>query len=247
MPTISKFTLIKRRSDLTNEEFTAHWRTIHADALASLPEFWKYNTRYIQNHRLPLPGILGPEPFWDGIATTVQRPRPDMQVGLWDEPAYMEVVRPDELNFISMDDTTAVFGEEHIIKDGPRDGVKFMSFMGRKLGITHEQFLDHWSRIHGPLVQDVAPFWRHVRRYVQNFGIPALSKPLTKSGNVEAFSGVAELWFDSVDDVIAAFSEPEFIERVGPDGPKFLSLPTTRFLVREHEVVRPADLKAGGT
>lgn len=239
MPVITKFTLLKRSPHVTHEQFVEHWRAIHGPLLGELPAFWKYNMQYFQNHALPLPAAIGAEPFWDGIAQTVQRPRNDMKINFFDEPKYIEVIRPDELKFLSITYSTAIFARQHIIKDGPRDGVKFISFIRPTESMTLEQFFDHWFHKHSQLVQNVGSFWTRIKRYVQNHGIPELSVAMVAGGKVESFAGVAELWFDSLEDAAAAFGDSEYIKRVRPDERYFISQPATRFVVREHEVLQP--------
>ncbi|WP_244832122.1 EthD domain-containing protein [Caballeronia sp. TF1N1] len=41
MDTIQKFSLLKRRPDLTREQFNEHWHTVHGPLLASIPAYWK--------------------------------------------------------------------------------------------------------------------------------------------------------------------------------------------------------------
>lgn len=237
---IQKFTLLKRGDNVTREQFLQHWRDPHGPLLASVPEFWKYNTRYFQNHPIRLPSSIGAEPFYDGVAQLIQRPRDDMSVGFFEDPKYLEVIRPDELNFLSTKDCTAVFAREHVIKDGPRTGVKMISFLTRAGHLSHDQFLEHWLTRHAPLVRNAEPFWRRLRRYVQNHCIPELSRAMLVDGKVETFSGVTELWFDSVQEAEAAFGAPEFIERVRPDSALFIAAREMRFMVMEVEVKQPA-------
>jgi len=239
MERIQKFSLLKRREDLSRNQFNEHWRTVHGPLLASLPEYWKNNESYVQSYVLPMPQSIGTEPFFDGIAQTMQRPREDMTRGFFHEPAYLNIVRPDEQKFLSLPDCTAVFGKQHVIKDGPHTGIKFMSFLRPADGFDHESFLQYWRNNHAQLVEEVKPFWKHIRRYVQNHGIPELYRGLSSDGKPAPFVGVAEIWFDSVEDLEVAFNEPEYLARVRPDEGKFIKKPTTRFIIQERPVKAP--------
>lgn len=242
MDRIQKFSLLKRRGDLSRDQFNEHWFTVHGPLLAALPAYWKNNESYVQNYVLPMPESIGTEPFFDGIAQTMQRPRTDKTHDFFDEPAYLSIVRPDEQKFLSLPDCTAIFGKQHVVKDGPCTGIKFMSFLRPADGFNHESFLGYWRNNHAPLVEEVEPFWRHIRRYVQNHGIPELYRGLSAEGRPAPFSGVAEIWFDSVESLEVAFNEPEYLAKVRPDEGKFIKRPTTRFIIEERPVKMPGDM-----
>jgi len=117
----------------------------------------------------------------------MQRPRADMTRDFFDEPAYLSIVRPDEQKFLSLPDCTAIFGKQHVVKDGPCTGIKFISFLRPADGFNHESFLGYWRSNHAPLVEEVEPFWKHIRRYVQNHGIPELYRGLSAEGRPAPF------------------------------------------------------------
>lgn len=238
MRDIQKFSLLKRKTGLSKQEFFDYWRNIHGPLLASIPEYWKYNSSYIQSVALPVPGTIGTESPYDGVAQTIQRPREDMQRGFFDDDKYLELVRPDELEFLDVEECTAIWAEQHVIKDGPRTGVKFMSLLRPVEGMSVTEFQRYWLDRHAPLVRSVAPFWNSIRRYVQNHGIPAWSRGLSVNGKISPFVGVAELWFDSIEGIEHAFTEEEYMEKVKPDEGRFIAKPTTRFIISEY-VVEP--------
>ena len=70
---------------------------------------------------------------------------------------------------------------------------------------------------------------RHVRKYVQCH-IASNSAPLGASSD---YDGVAELWFDSLDDLNRAFNEPRYLEIIRPDELKFVDLTNTVSVVTE--------------
>jgi uncharacterized protein (TIGR02118 family) len=237
MDKIQKFSLLKRRHDLTHEQFNEHWHGVHGPLLASIPAYAKNNESYVQSYVLPMPASIGGEPAYDGIAQTMQRPREDMTKDFFDEPEYLQLVRPDEEKFLSLRECTAIFGRQKVIKDGPRTGIKFMSFVRPAEGLTHASFLDYWHNQHAPLVEATKPFWSRIRRYVQNHGMPERYRSLSTDGQLAPYSGVAEIWFDSVEDLEAAFTKAEYLAHVRPDEGKFIAKPTTRFIIRERQVI----------
>jgi uncharacterized protein (TIGR02118 family) len=107
--------------------------------------------------------------------------------------------------------------------------VKLIVCAKRKLGTSHEEFARYWRENHGPLVISVPEFIRHVRRYVQCH-IVSNSAPLGASSD---YDGVAELWFDSVDELDEAFNEPRYLEIIRADELKFADLVNCVSLVTE--------------
>jgi hypothetical protein len=60
-------------------------------------------------------------------------------------------------------------------------------------------------------------------------GFPAQDEP--------PFDGIAELWFDSVEDIGAAFNHPRYLEIIRPDELKFVDFASSRvFIVEDVEI-----------
>ena len=232
---IKKFSLIKPRAGLGRADFLDYWRTQHGPLVAGMPAFWRHYGRYVQNHvRLPkrpgqpLPPYAGVAEFWERELT--QAPQRFHQ-----EAIYRERVRPDELKFVDVTDAAIVHAKEHVMLDGPRAKVKFMSFLRRRPDITHEQFLTHWHDVHAPLVSGVHGFWKFVRRYVQNHCIEGSTRGYPDKDGADAeISGIVELWFDSMDDYKTATADPG-IPRIQEDERRFLVQPSFRLVVEEVE------------
>jgi uncharacterized protein (TIGR02118 family) len=98
--------------------------------------------------------------------------------------------------------------------------VKYIICARRKSGWTRAEFSDYWRNQHGPLVRSVPEFMRHVRKYVQCH-IVAGTGPLGVEGT---YDGVAELWFDSPEEITRAFEEPRYLEIIRPDELKFVDI-----------------------
>ena len=97
---------------------------------------------------------------------------------------------------------------------------KLISFLRRRRGLTAEEFVTYWRDIHAPLLQQRTDFWRHVRRYVQNYALVGRDSPI---GLPDSHDGVSELWFDTLPELKAAFREPGF-EAVRTDARRFVDL-----------------------
>lgn len=76
--------------------------------------------------------------------------------------------------------------------------------------LSREAFQTYWFDTHGPLVASVAETLR-VRRYVQLHSLPAEAQEGMRAsrGGPEAFDGVAELWFDSLEALADNGRRPE--------------------------------------
>ncbi len=97
-----KFTiLLRKRSELTQEEFVQYHKTKHAPLFKSLPEVQQYVRKYVQGHTLPvaLPGM--PPPTYDGT-TELWFDDADAIAKVFASPRYMEIIRPDEEKFIDL-------------------------------------------------------------------------------------------------------------------------------------------------
>jgi uncharacterized protein (TIGR02118 family) len=76
--------------------------------------------------------------------------------------------------------------------------------------MSREEFQRYWREQHGPLVQSKADALR-IHRYVQVHSMPAeVNTALRDSrGAPDEFDGVAELWWESMEDLAAASATPE--------------------------------------
>ena len=76
--------------------------------------------------------------------------------------------------------------------------------------LSPEEFQRYWYDRHAPLVRAHAATLR-IRRYVQTHTLvhPLNTALAASRGGPEAFDGVAERWWDSVEDLAAASATPE--------------------------------------
>jgi uncharacterized protein (TIGR02118 family) len=112
----------------------------------------------------------------------------------------------------------------------PAPGVKMVSFMRRADGLTHEQFVRHWTENHTPLAR------RHhlgLWNYTQN----VVRRALTPGG--AAIDGVAELHFRTREDYEERFFDSDEGRAViMADVPRFMRPPS-----RETALMRELPLR----
>jgi len=106
--------------------------------------------------------------------------------------------------------------------------IKLTFALVRRPELTREAFQAYWFDHHAPLVASVREVLR-IRRYVQTHSLPPeMSEPLRASRNApEDYDGVAQLWWDSLEDVAAATADPAGIEagrKLLEDEGKFIDL-----------------------
>jgi uncharacterized protein (TIGR02118 family) len=83
--------------------------------------------------------------------------------------------------------------------------VKLAFCLVRRSDLSREEFQRYWLETHGPLVRSHAATLR-IRRYVQlHTSTTPLNEALRASrGGPQEFDGIAELWWDSIEDIAAA-------------------------------------------
>jgi uncharacterized protein (TIGR02118 family) len=83
--------------------------------------------------------------------------------------------------------------------------IKLVFVLRRRSDLTREEFQRYWLEHHAPLVRSSAEALG-IRRYVQVHTLPdGMHAALRASREApEAYDGVAELWFDSLDALAAA-------------------------------------------
>jgi len=105
--------LLKRRPDLSQEDFIAYWRDVHSGVAASGPGFKKHMGRYVQNY--PIPG-LSPENEFAGVVECWFDSYDDM-IACTDNAYYRSVIREDEGKFIDWSNVVRFVVEENVVFD----------------------------------------------------------------------------------------------------------------------------------
>ncbi|MEO1130650.1 MAG: EthD domain-containing protein [Planctomycetota bacterium] len=118
--------------------------------------------------------------------------------------------------------------------------IKLVMCLRRKPGMTRAQFLEYWRTQHAPLFMQFADVFG-TKKYVQDY---TLDSPLnramqTSRSMLEEYDGIAHVWFESEEALVAAMSSPEGQElsaRLLEDESNFIDhTRSTAFLVEEHD------------
>jgi uncharacterized protein (TIGR02118 family) len=104
--------LMKRRSDLSYEQFIQHWREVHGPLFAAQLESKQHVRRYIQDHRTSdtLPGTTASS--FDGIAE-IWFDDISGAKAFFASDGYIQNVIPDEQAFMDRKNCELLYTHEH--------------------------------------------------------------------------------------------------------------------------------------
>ena len=111
--------------------------------------------------------------------------------------------------------------------------IKVMILLRRRPEMEPEAFSQYWHEKHAPLVRTHAAAL-NVRRYVQNHGAHAeVTRASVKHrGMDESYDGIAELWFDSLDSMLAGARSP-----AGREANRLLLEDEARFIAMKRSTI----------
>jgi hypothetical protein len=107
-----------RNPALTRAEFETHWREIHGPLIRDTPELARHIVRYEQHP--PDGGLTAVGGDWDGVALQWFASA-DEFLGFVNEPAYTEVLQPDEQFLLDIDRVEVMFVTEGRVVIGGDD------------------------------------------------------------------------------------------------------------------------------
>ncbi len=121
--------------------------------------------------------------------------------------------------------------------------IKIVFCLRRVPTLSPDEFYQYWLENHGPLVRRHAATLR-IRRYTQGhtFIDPRIDPAVDARGcRVPPYDGVAEVYWDSVEELVAGASTAEGRaagRALLEDERRFIDLPNSSlFCVREHQIV----------
>ena len=119
--------------------------------------------------------------------------------------------------------------------------VKLVYCVRKRADLSDEEFHDYWLKQHGPLVARLAPDLG-VKKYVQSHTMTLELHDLVRAtrGLKQHYDGLAELWWESIDAFIDAYSSPEGMDAdaaLREDEAKFIDFADSCiFFSEEHTV-----------
>jgi hypothetical protein len=217
--------VISRRADLTHAQFTRHQITTHLQVVSRVPEFLAPVRRYMQNHLFMEPHDLAAikglpicstvdsiiEVWYDSVADCRRA---------FENPRYLEIIRPDELLFGDVEGAWGVTTADSTVmeRNGFAGQIKVFIFLKRRKELTHAEFLIRWQDSRDHRLVAAKAYRDHVGRFEENVVGQEVAESLP---GMRPFDLVAELWFDSLHqvakwaadaDVIAAIAGSNYID-----------------------------------
>ena len=110
--------------------------------------------------------------------------------------------------------------------------VQLFAFLTRRSGTSHEEFVDHWLNVHGPLIATTPELAQHIVRYEQH--------PRAEAGvmsGTEHCDGVTVQFYERMDDLWAFTAESAYSELVAPDEADLLDLQRLVWVVTSEPTV----------
>ena len=224
---IIRMGLLRRRPDISPEEFGRYWREVHGPLAAHLPGLRRYEQNLVTDRsQLAIDHARG---GWDldGVSHLTFDDRAAMDAAA--TSAEMAPIRPDNDRFAALRGILVTEPNPVVpVAGGPL--VKRMSLLRRRPDISAEKFREEWFGFHAEAVSKFPT----VAGYTQNI---VLDRQVDGSTEYAALpvDGVVELWFRNIDDLKISFSSPaaEVSQRHALD---FIAEITT-FLVEVRRVV----------
>ena len=229
---ISRIGILTRKHDMPVEQFRKYWLQGHGPLAAKLPGL----RRYLQNHVV------------DSTQLAIDHARGDWNVAGFSQLYFDDIAAmnravaspefpptvPDVSNFCS--DVKVVVCQPNVVVPVAESStalLKRMSILTKRPDISAERFRDEWFGFHADAVRK----FPNLMGYTQNLVIDRIGPDLTRPASHEQIpaDGIVELWFESVDDIKAAFASPaaEVSQRHALD---FIGTITT-YLVETHVIV----------
>lgn len=107
---------IRRKPGMTREEYSDHWRDIHAPLIRNCPDFTRHLVRYTQYHMADAESavarMFGVSADFDGVAVLTFHST-DGLARAFAEPQYIAQIRPDEFNFVDLDNSVSFITDAH--------------------------------------------------------------------------------------------------------------------------------------
>ena len=189
--------VLHRRAELTREQFQRYWSETHAPLVRSVADVLGI-TGYQQVHsvREDPTRVAG---AFDGVAE------------LWFDPSRTSASRDeqaaagamlleDERRFIDLAASPIWLADEHVMLDGPREGLRMTMALRRRSGLSRAEFRRHWAEVHAPLAlahPDVFGLTRYVQMHTPDDADGF--RPAHVRGAPAPFDGLAEVYTRRVD------------------------------------------------
>lgn len=111
--------------------------------------------------------------------------------------------------------------------------LKVTCFLTRRSDLSHDEFFRYWTERHVALLSkpmpDAPEIAHSIHLHTIADGVPGLE--------TASYDGIAEIWFNSLDDARALFANQYYISVAGKDEENFLDRSKTTFLFSHEQTI----------
>jgi uncharacterized protein (TIGR02118 family) len=89
--------------------------------------------------------------------------------------------------------------------------IKFVYCIRKRADLTDEEFRNFWRDTHGPFIRSIAKTLG-ATKYIQSYTLnTSVNEEIVKSRGLDSpsYDGITEIWWESIEDFLAAISTPE--------------------------------------
>lgn len=200
-----------RKPGWSRKEFYDHYYGRHGPLSATVKEFGKYCSQYIQSYTTMADDEkpLFPNGSQRDGLTELWFDNVESLVKAYQEPDYMRILRTDEMRFVNLDAILVALCEEHELFrqqiEAPADKQwaheprhRLFVFRAARAGVGGREFQKRWLAA-APRIMDAAPFKTFVRRYVQSH----VMDPVSILPGACEYDLIDEFWFDTGEEAVA--------------------------------------------
>jgi len=113
---IKVISMLKRRADLSHEQFSDYWYNVHAPFGNKIAPPEALSARYVQNHALKMKG--GGDAPYDAVAELYFEDMAAMKRWIdWYNSDAGKPLRDDELNFMDVSKRVIIVTDERVMRD----------------------------------------------------------------------------------------------------------------------------------
>jgi len=120
----------------------------------------------------------------------------------------------------------------------PKRYIRILLFSKKKKDITLQEYYDHWSKVHAPLV---SPLLKRIGviSYTQVHITPEIKDAVTPFGPAatvgQSFDGYASFLIPSMEDFLNGFQDQEYLDKIKPDEDNFMDREPTLMVFGGYE------------
>ncbi len=231
--TISRCGLITRKEGMPQEEFQNYWLNVHGPIAANMKNLRKYEQHVVvdNQHRHP----LGAGPIViDGYSELQFDSYGEMVEGV----ASLNGAGAEDISLFASPRCPILVFAKKVDTELPqylrnKKLIKRVSFLGRKPGVTAEQFKREWWYIHSMMVKAMPGYVG----YTQNLVIDRIINGKSVSYEELPVEGMVEFWFEDMDAFNECYNSSEF-KRTSMHGAEFIGKINT-YLMETYPVELP--------